>query len=167
MGHDLEQQSSGPMFITACHQPSSLLRSRGMERPKSAGKTWRGSLEMISNCVTSVFSHSCCGLLACSSASKPTGLSPVVSIQAPKLFKLLAERCFQVSAPIVPEPHQWRCNPNNSMQKLHGSDKYLNDLIISHMIIFDNLSKNSTAILIQPLNGSKEATAKCNGKQLT
>jgi len=72
----------------------------------------------------------------------------------------------QVSAPIIPAPHQWGCYPSNSMQKLHGSDKYLNDLTISHMAIFDNLSINSTVFLIQPLKGSKEATAALKGKQL-
>lgn len=40
----------------------------------------------------------------------------------------------QVSAPIIPVPHQWRCYPSNSMPKLHASDKYLNDLTISHRL---------------------------------
>lgn len=34
------------------------------------------------------------------------------------------------------------------------------------MAIFDNLSINSTVFLIQPLKGSKEATAALKGKQL-
>lgn len=44
-----------------------LLTSHGMKSPESAGKTWRSSLQTISNCVASAFSHSCHGLLACSS----------------------------------------------------------------------------------------------------
>lgn len=51
-----------------CHITSKiLLTSCGMKSPEFAGKTWRSSLETISNCVASAFSHSCHGLLACSS----------------------------------------------------------------------------------------------------
>lgn len=77
----------------------------GMKSPGSAGMTSRGRLEMVSNCVASAFSHSCCALFLCllPSQQQPHLLS--VFRLSSSLSSLLKD-APQVSDPIMPGPHQ-------------------------------------------------------------
>lgn len=107
-----------PFAQIPCHQSSSLLRSWGMKSPGSAEMARRGGLEMISNCVASAFSHSCPSLFLCLHPSQQQPHLLSVFRLSSSLSSLLKD-APQVSAPVMPEPQQQRCNPNNSMQKLY------------------------------------------------
>lgn len=76
----------------------------GMKSSGSAGMTSRGDLEMISNCVASAFSHSCCALFLCllPSQQQPHLLS---ALRLSSSLSSLLKDAPQVSDPIMPKPH--------------------------------------------------------------
>lgn len=106
----LPEQHTPQGSLVQAHYPQPLppiffpCHSWGMKSPGSAGITSRGSLETISNCVASAFSHSCCALFLCllPSQQQPHLLS-VLRLSS-SLSSLLKD-APQVSDPIVPEPH--------------------------------------------------------------